>query len=119
MLYKNAKNIKPIKGYQDIVCHGDKIGLVYTDSNGNKSNISVTEFVDHLKDSNLLTGEPLRLIVCESGAKDGIVAQKISELLNVDVIAPIDIIKVYPDGELKIVNNGKWVKFKPKRGNNG
>ena len=31
MLYINSKNIKQLKGYEDIVCHGDRYSLVFKD----------------------------------------------------------------------------------------
>ena len=33
-LYNNSKMIKPIKGFEDVVIHGDKTGFAYFDKSG-------------------------------------------------------------------------------------
>ena len=49
----------------------------------------------------------------QSGAKDGMVAQSLANMLRVNVLARSDIVNVYMDGELKVDNGGEWVLFKP------
>ena len=55
-LYENAKHIKPLPDYQDIVIHGDKTGFTFRDKDGNESNVNVKEFADILKSSGLYKG---------------------------------------------------------------
>lgn len=114
-LWKNAANIKPIEGYQDIICHGDKLGFVWKDANGVESTVSINEFAEILKSSPVYKGGPIRLISCETGADDAIAAQYLAKNLGVEVIAPSDIVYVYEDGTMKIgINNtGTWNIFKP------
>ena len=114
-LWENAANIKPIEGYQDIICHGDKLGFVWKDANGVESTVSVNEFAKILKSSPVYKGGPIRLISCETGADDAIAAQYLAKFLGEEVIAPTDIVYVYGDGTMKIgINNtGIWKIFNP------
>lgn len=114
-LYEYSKNIKPLKDYEDIVCHGDGISFAFRDLDGNESNVSVKEFADILLKSGTYKGGNIRLITCNAGAKDGVVAQELANMLKVNVLAPSDIVNVYMDGELKVDNGGEWVLFKPKK----
>lgn len=114
-LYEYSKNIKPLKDYEDIVCHGDGISFTFKDLDGNESNISVKKFASILLKSGTYKGGNIRLITCNAGAKDGVVAQELANILKVNVLAPSDIVNVYMDGELKVDNGGEWVLFKPKK----
>ncbi len=120
-LYKNADKIKPIDDYEDIVIHGDKTGFAYHDKNGKEYHYTVHEFADILKKSDVYYGGNIRLIACEAGAEGATTAQSLANLLNVNVMAPSDVIWVMPDGELTIgvtpsINDGEWKIFKPKAG---
>lgn len=117
-LYRNAANIKPIKGYEDIVVHGDKLGFVFIDADGKESNVSASDFADILRSSNTYHGGAIRLISCETGSDDSIVAQALADELRVEVLAPTDIVYVYPNGDLRVGNNltkkEGWIKIKPR-----
>lgn len=121
-LYKNAKKIVPIDGYEDITIHGDKHGFEIRALDDRKSEIyTPREFAEILKEDPNYHGGNIRLIACETGAKDAIAAQALATQLNVTVLAPTDIVWVFPDGEMIIgptqfENTGEWKKFKPKRG---
>ena len=117
-LWENASKIEPIEGYQDIVCHGDKISLIYRDAYGNEVNVSVYDFAEILKNSPDYEGRPIRLIVCEAGADGSVVAQTLANKLGVEIMAPTDVVYVYPDGTIKIgrYNTGTWKIFKPSGG---
>ena len=114
-LWENAAKIEPIEGYQDIVCHGDTVSIVYRDANGNEINVSALEFAEILKSSPVYEGRPIRLIACEAGAGGSVVAQTVADYLGVEVMAPTDIVYVYTDGTIKIGRNntGIWKRFKP------
>jgi len=118
-LWKNAANIKPIDGYQDIIVHGDKYSFVYKDANEIECNVSVKEFAEILKNSPVYNGGSIRLVSCETGASDAITAQYLANYLGEEVMAPTNIVWVYQDGEMIIgpdqyTNTGTWEIFKPK-----
>jgi len=50
-----------------------------------------------------------------TGAEGAVSAQYLANYLNVEVIAPTDIVYVYPDGDMIIGldNSGFWKTFKP------
>ena len=99
-LWKNSENIKPIEGYQDIVCHGDTSGFAYKDLDGNEISITAREFAKILKNSPVYEGRPIRLISCRAGADSSFTAQYVANYLGVDVLAPTDTVFVLPDGEM-------------------
>lgn len=124
-LYKNAKKIKPIEGYEDIVVHGDKYSLIFKDSEEKEVNISAKEFVDILKHDPGYKGGNIRLISCETGAEGGIVPQYIANELGIDVLAPTEVVWVDKDGNISITNDiekamenistGEWRLFTQKK----
>ena len=119
-LYINAKKIKPLEGYQDIVIHGSKNGYCYKDKNGKEIAVNPTEFSDMLKNSGLLTGDKIRLISCEAAAEGANAAQWLADDLGIEVLAPSDIVWVDHDGSMTIgrtpdVNDGRWVTVKPRK----
>ena len=114
-LYQYAKNIKPIDSFEDQVIHGDKYGFEINDLEGlAAAEYSAKEFADILKSDPNYHGGNIRLISCNTGADEGIVAQTLADCLGVDVLAPNDVVIVYPDGTMKvgIDGNGKWILFK-------
>ena len=115
LLWKNSDNIKPIDGYQDMVCHGYQYSFVFRNADGVEVNVSVKEFAEILQNSPVYNGGPIRLISCETGAEGAVSAQYLANYLNVEVIAPTDIVYVYPDGDMIIGldNSGFWKTFKP------
>ena len=119
-LYNNSKMIKPIKGFEDVVIHGDKTGFAYFDKSGKELYYTVREFAEILKSSGLYQGGNIRLIYCETGADGATTAMSLAEQLNVKVIAPSNVVWVMPDGTMTIgdtpnSNNGEWRVFEPKR----
>lgn len=118
-LFRNAEKIKPIEGYEDIVCHADKIGFAFRDSEGRETNISANDLAEMIKKSGEYYGGAVRLIACEAGADDAISGQALANALGKDVMAPSDIVYVYENGEMVIgptptSNTGRWVVFHPK-----
>ena len=124
-LHKNSQKIKPLERYEDVVVHGDMYGFAFKNADGEESNVSVREFAQILQGSPEYHGGAIRLISCETGAKDAIAAQALADELGVEVMAPSDVLFVWPDGEMTIgpdplTNNGEWIIFKPrKRGGRG
>ena len=119
MLYRNAKHIKPIDGYEDIVVHADKYSFVFKDADGVESNVSVEEFSEILRQSDAYHGGAIRLIACEAAADGAITAQKLADSLGVEILAPTDIVYVHRDGSMTVgdmlTNTGKWVKIIPRK----
>ena len=122
LLYKNAKNIKPIEGYFDVTCHSDGLAFYYTNDLGEETKFDVLKMAKYIrKDHTYVEGTPIRLISCSAGNE--ILAQTLANRLNTNVMAPTDIVNIYPDGELKLGANyedthqetGKWIVFKPEK----
>lgn len=123
-LFKYAKKISAIQGFEDVVVHGDAFGFVFKDADGREYNVSVDEFASILRHSGLYQGGNIRLIACESGAPGSVTAQALADILGVSVLAPDDVVFVFPDGEMIIApdsltalesgQTGQWVLFEPK-----
>ena len=119
-LYENAKHIKPLADYQDIVIHGDKTGFSFRDKDGNESYVNVKEFADILKASGLYKGGKIRLISCEAAAEGAQTAQWLADELDATILAPTDIVWVARNGTMTIgpdefTDSGKWVKVEPRK----
>lgn len=125
LLYRNAEKVKPIEGYEDVVCHGDKLGFAFRDADGKESSISVNELADILRKDPSYKGGAIRLLSCETGAEDAITAQALADEMNVNVLAPTDFLWIGSEGQMRIcvdqktamkgISTGEWRLFKPKR----
>lgn len=114
-LYEYARNITPLDGYEDQVIHGDKFGFEIRDLDGKTASFyTPREFAEILRQDPNYHGGNIRLISCYAGAEDGIAAQALANQLGVDVLAPSDVLIVYPDGSMKIGydGKGKWILYK-------
>ena len=114
-LYRYSKNIEPLDGYEDVVCHGDEISFAFINSEGKESNVSAEEFAGILSKTPTYKGGDIRLISCNAGREGGILAQSMANILKVNVLASTDIVYVYSDGKMEIANGGEWRLFKPKK----
>ena len=119
-LYNNAKRIKPIDGYEDIVIHADKHNFYSYNMQGDEFLFTAEEMAEILKRSKGYHGGNIRLIACESAAEGATTAQELSNILGVEILAPSDIVWVDPNGNMTIgssgeTNTGFWVKVKPKK----
>jgi len=77
LLYKNAIHIKPIDGFEDVVCHGDSYGFAFKDANGKESLVSANEFSKIIKET-----------PSYGGGANGVAAQAMANSLGVDILAP-------------------------------
>ena len=137
LLHRNAKAIKKIEGYTDVICHGspDEF-IVYMDKKQNESYIISAEMMAMLiQKSAMYHGGPIRLISCQTGKnKDGI-AQRLANELQINILAPTETVNVDEDGRIFLTDNdilaemwytakddeeknqfvetGKWVLFRP------
>ncbi|MBQ5320829.1 MAG: hypothetical protein J6K88_02020 [Oscillospiraceae bacterium] len=114
-LYEYARNITPLDGYEDQVIHGDKYGFEIRDLDGKTASVyTPREFAEILRRDPNYHGGNIRLISCYAGAEDGNAAQALANQLGVDVLAPNDVVIVYPDGSMKIGydGKGKWILYR-------
>ena len=132
-LYKNSDKIKPIDGFDDIICHGSPEGLIINGMNNEEWIYTAKEAADMIRNSQEFKGRSIRLISCQTGANgENSVAQQIADELGVDVMAPTEIVTVEPvEGKMfvsdndiltrlwirgeNVVETGKWVIFKPRK----
>lgn len=121
ILYEYSKKVKPIDGYEDIAIHGDWSGFSINDSNGNEiESYTPKEFAEILKEDPNYHGGNVRLLSCETGSKGAVAAQQLADDLNVDVLAPTDVLFIDFNGKMTIgpdeyTNSGDWKLFKPRR----
>lgn len=121
ILYEYSKKVKPIDGYEDIAIHGDRSGFSINDSNGNEiESYTPKEFAEILKEDPNYHGGNVRLLSCETGSKGAVAAQQLADALNVDVLAPTDVLFIDFNGKMTIgpdeyTNSGDWKLFKPRR----
>ena len=135
-LYTNADKIKPIEGYGDIVIHGTPDSLLINGLDGEQWEYGAKEAAEMIRNSREFHGQPIRLIACQTGAKENGIAQQIADELGVEVMAPTEIANVDINGEIFISNNdvivdewnranaeerkhfkqtGEWKIFKPRK----
>ncbi len=131
-LYHYAKKIKPLEGYYDVVAHSDEFSFVTRDANDNETTISAAEFCEWIKNTPSYNGGPIRLIACRAGAENGVTAQAVADILQVEVLAPNKTVYVYFDGQLLVADEltdeqgnklgrpdterkGEWRIFRPRR----
>lgn len=135
-LSENAKKIKPLDRYSDIVFHGSPTELVACGIDGEEWVYGAKEAAEMIRNSREFCGKPIRLISCQTGADSEGIAQQIADELGVNVLAPTEIVNVDIDGNMFISDNktfseiwnisspeerikihetGSWVEFKPRR----
>ena len=128
LLYLNAKNVPPLEGFEDIVCHSDAQSFAFVDPlTGNTvSDTSASELASLVRASGKYKeGTPIRLLSCQAGAEENGIAQKLANELNTTVLAPTETLYITSDGEMFITDSiemrykhkstGYWKKFEPRR----
>lgn len=124
ILFRNAKNIQPEDGFEDIAVHATALYFISKNADNKEINISPEEFAEILKiqykDRDSIPN--LRLIACLSGSLENGAAQKLANILKVNVKAPIGAVIVDFSGNMyveepithkKLYDNG-WKIFYPK-----
>lgn len=100
-LRKAYKNVSTKEGCQDIVLHGTPYYTEYE-----KKYILDTETLSYIISGRRdYKAENIRLLSCSTGKADkygNCVAQKLANLLGVDVYAPTDLLNIHPDGKLTV-----------------
>lgn len=135
-LFRYAKNIEPLEGYEDFTCHADAdsfyIDLVGDGKEEDFFKLTPEEYAERIKGSSTYKGGNVRIISCQAGAKDDGAAQKLANALNVTVYAPTETVHVTENGEMFVTDNeilaeiwynesdrsvikptGTWKVFKP------
>lgn len=110
-LYTNADKIKPIEGYGDIVIHGTPDSLLINGLDGEQWEYGAKEAAEMIRNSREFHGQPIRLIACQTGAKENGIAQQIADELGVEVMAPTEIVNVDIDGEMFLCDNGELAEI--------
>lgn len=115
----NAKKIKPIEGFTDIVVHGDKTGFFMYDAKDNEYTYTPDEFAEIIQTSKVYDGGAIRLVSCDTAAKDATSAQALADALGVNVMAPTKTVFVDMLGEMTVgsdpfTNDGEWIILKPR-----
>lgn len=112
-----VRNVPPLPGYIDVVIHGeiDSFIVMRTDVD---IRIDQRAFAAYLRKHGL-EGHKIRLIACESGKNLKGVAQHLSNQLNVEVLAPTDVVWVGTDGTMIVGGRRQrqtkeWEPFLPK-----
>ena len=122
-LYEYAKDIKPYKDFVDIVGHGDPFSMIFYGLDGKESLVSAVEFADILEKGGIFKGGKIRLIACQTGAGDGIVPTYLAKRFNTVVLAPDEIVNVFPGGRIILaddeinakmgIETGHWILYGP------
>lgn len=125
-----ADKITPVEGYEDFLIHGQPDRVEHQTTSGTWVEYSPEEFAEVLKRDPGYKGGNIRLLSCKSGLLDDGFAQRLSDIMNVKVLAPSEILWINNDGELFISDNptlaemwnngekvnptGKWREFTPR-----
>lgn len=93
-------------GYYNILCHGSEKNVII-----NGRNLKPQELANLIIEQEYQTGEPIRLIACKTGAKEGGFAKELAEILDNETLAPTEKISVDDLGEFIHDKKGKFVKL--------
>lgn len=103
------------KGFYDIKCHGSPDSVKIFDSVIDADELA--KIIIMRKDYN---NQPIRLLSCETGKGNNCIAQKLSDLLGVSVLAPTEVIWAKSSGDYEVgtdkgKQNGMMKTFIPKK----
>jgi RHS repeat-associated protein len=109
----NASRATPVNGVLDVAVHGTPMTV---EIGANTVNHRVLAGL--IERNPQFTGQPIRLLSCETGNLPQGFAQNLANKLGVPVSAPNDIIWAWPNGALSIgptpaANTGAWKLFRP------
>lgn len=107
---KSWNNLKPKKGWFDVVVHGDFKLEGYAFNIDNQP-ITAKELYERMLLSGYEPGTKIRLISCN--AAKGPIAQELSNLAGAQVIAPSNLTKVLPGSKIVTIDGSKYKVFMP------
>ncbi len=96
--------VKPKEGCYDFVIHGSRFFVEYE----KKYQLDVGTVVEIITRRRDYEGGNIRLLSCSTGSKDvngDCFAQRLANMLGVNVYAPIDILTINPDGTMVVGKN--------------
>ena len=112
----HSMKIKPEEGFFDVAMHGGVTGVGFgTD----KLSMDARELAKVIKRDPHYSGQPIRLLSCNTGLDPGngdyCVAEELANALGVKVMAPDGILSIHSDGQFEIVDTGsnKLTPFMP------
>lgn len=105
-LYANASKSKKIEGFDNFVMHSTALYFINNNADGHEIIVTVEEMSKIIKAFYKGNVPDLRLISCRAGALDSNdgVAQKLSNILNIKVLAARGIVNVYSNGDITVVD---------------
>ncbi|WP_422085935.1 filamentous hemagglutinin N-terminal domain-containing protein [Variovorax sp.] len=114
---KAAQWLKPEPGYYDVVIHGNADTAMVL-RNGVWVNVDQRALATYIGKQADYSGGPVRLASCSTGSCSTGYAQDLANKLGVPVMAPTDLLFVYPNGAVVIgpnaySNTGSWQVFRP------
>lgn len=104
VLYRNASKVEKEDGFEDIVMHSTSLYFVNRNADGKEYSISPKEFAQIIKTMYKGDIPNLRLIACSSGALKNGVAQKLADILNVKIKAPVGPVVIDFHGNMYVEN---------------
>nr|WP_242631023.1 hemagglutinin repeat-containing protein [Variovorax paradoxus] len=112
-----AKWLKPEPGYYDVVIHGNAESAMIL-RNGEWIKVDQRALATYIGKQSDYSGGAVRLASCSTGSCSTAYAQDLANKLGVTVMAPTDLLFVYPNGVVVIgpnswTNTGSWQVFKP------
>ncbi len=90
-------------GMLDVVAHGNSSAIRFDTPDGQRL-LTAQEAADHIRSQPGFDGQPIRLLSCETGCDPTGFAQQLSDLLDVPVHAPNQLLWAYPDGRLTVAS---------------
>ena len=110
-----AKQIKPDGNFFDVALHGSENAVAYGTEAVNMSPRTLAEII---KRSEGYSGQPIRLLSCNTGhqiGSDYCFAEELANILNVNVKAPNGILHITSTGEIYVGadRSGKMITYTP------
>lgn len=108
-----ADKVKKDNNMFDVAMHGNESGVKYK----NKDRLtSAKELANEIKkDKNFNKKNGVRLLSCATGKGENSFAQKLANELQCEVKAPTENLRIFSNGDFKVLDNGEMVVFKPKK----
>ncbi len=134
VIYEYSQRVKPCVGFEDVFIHGTPDCVFVYGNENDEFSFTADTFAEILRNANSYSGGNIRLVACQTGAKEGGFAQQLANIMHVSVLAPTEVVNMDGRGNLFVTDNeivadiwygatdeerakmketGKWVLFKP------
>jgi hypothetical protein len=102
--FKNVANRADINpnGFFDVIAHGNSQRIELLTANGSVAIDQRTAARLIENSSGYTSGQPIRLLSCDTGACDAGFAQNLANKMGVTVSAPTELVWAYPDGKIVV-----------------